>query len=544
MSWYWNSHGLPFLPGNSFRDVTKCAFHRSQTLHYKNGFALPHRPGDEIGKDAHLSEQLLQQKINTLTLMTPDVRLEALYKMAPEEFVPAHVTLDKKVLRFYGYFQQDVLFSPDEVYRVRPVMIYYYLEDDSMLLFEPRVKNTGLLQGRLLKRQRVPHKERGDHYHYKDLNVDIDLDVYGVTFHITHCDEFTKEFMKSEGIILNDPRPMPVDPYTNGRKVPESCHITPSQFDQTHQFLTMDGKVLRFYALWDDAHRLYRETRTVIIHYYLADDTVEIREVHEQNSGRDPFPVVMCRQRLPKTLKPKPFPSCVLEVSEDEVDEYFSPTDFQVGQTMKLLSRSFLLYDFDGFTKEYFQTNHPEMEMKPIKVPKKVDIYHNRKRDVPPYNGFGSLEDSLQNCLYLIPKPPKKDVIKMLDNNLKELRYSATLNSKYPVDNSRRFILTYYLANDMISIFEKPGRNSGMIAGKFLEKMRIPKPGSTLENLDFYSPADFAIGAKVDVFGHRFVLTDADQYVLTYLESISNPLEIPSETLDSLRQKLGEGAAK
>ena len=37
-----------------------------------------------------------------------------------------------------------------------------------------------------------------------------------------------------------------------------------------------------------------------IIHYYLVDDTVEIREVHEPNDGRDPFPVLLCRQKLPK----------------------------------------------------------------------------------------------------------------------------------------------------------------------------------------------------------------------------------------------------
>lgn len=43
------------------------------------------------------------------------------------------------------------------------------------------------------------------------------------------------------------------------------------------------------------------------------------------------------------------------------------------------------------------------------------------------------------------------------------------------------------------------------------------------------------------VFSHRFVLTDADHYVLTYLEANSN--DIPSETLDSLRQKLSAGTA-
>lgn len=69
--------------------------------------------------------------------------------------------------------------------------------------------------------------------------------------------------------------------------------------------------------------------------------------------------------------------------------------------------------------------------------------------------------------------------------------------SQNPKDEDRRFILSYFLANDTISIFERPTRNSGIIGGKFLEKTRVPKPGSTVQNPEFYSPADFAIGASI-----------------------------------------------
>nr|XP_023678467.1 EF-hand domain-containing protein 1-like [Paramormyrops kingsleyae] len=111
------------------------------------------------------------------------------------------------------------------------------------------------------------------------------------------------------------------------------------------------------------------------------------------------------------------------------------------------------------------------------------------------------------------------------------------MDSHNPLDQGRRFIISYFLADDMISIFETSARNSGIISGKFLEKTRIPKPGSTVDNPQYYSPADFAIGATVEVFRHRFVLTDADHYVLKYLETISE--QIPSQTLSSLRQHLG-----
>ncbi|XP_068433358.1 EF-hand domain-containing protein 1 [Clinocottus analis] len=543
MSWNWESHGLPFLPGFTFRDVTKSAFHRSQTLKYNNGYALAYRPTVGIGQDPLLSEELLQQEISQLSFETPDITYDSADESIVEDFIPAHVALDKKVLRYYAYFKENVLFSSKEDYCVRPVVIYYYLEDDSMSIIEPRVENSGIPQGKRLKRQRLPKNEYGAHYQWKDLNVGMDLEVYGVKYHITHCDTFTKEFLESEGIVLNDSEPTPVDPYSNRRKNPPASFTKPPRFDPMYQFLTMDRKVLHFFALWDDTDSLFGEMRPVTVQYYLVDDTVEVNEVYKRNSGRFPFPVLMHRQKPPKKVKPtfQTFPSCVLEVSAAEVDEYYSPKDFQLGQAVTLLGRRFLLLDCDAFTKEYYENNHPALEIKPFVVPKKVDLLKDRKKEVPPYNGFGSFEDSLQNCFSLIPEPPKKDVIKMLENGDNVLRYSARLDSQNPGDEGRQFIVSYYLSDDTMSIFENNTRNSGIIGGKFLRKNRIHKPGSTVDNSEFYSPADFAIGATLEVFSHRFVLTDADPYVLKYLESIAS--QIPLQTLESLRQKLSVGTA-
>ncbi|KAM6953937.1 EF-hand domain-containing protein 1 [Aplochiton taeniatus] len=531
-------HGLPFLPGNTFVDTTKSAFHRSHTLDFKNGYALPRRPRVGIGQSSLLSDQLTQNEINELSPETPALTYGTPHHNALLNFVPAHVAYNKKVLRFYAYFQQEVQHSPDEEYRVRPVVIYYYLEDDSMCIIEPVVENSGIPQGKLIKRQRLPKNDRGDHYHWKDLNVPMDLTVYGTYYRITHCDAFTQEFMESEGLILNEPETTPVDPYLTHRVQPERSYITPSDSDRLQQFLTLDRKVLRFFALWDHTDSLYGEARPVTIQYYLVDDSVEIREVHEPNSGRDPFPLLLRRQKIPKLIKApcEPFPTCVMEVSQQEVHEYYSPKDFQVGETLRLMGRRFLLYDCDAFTKAYFQKNFPHMQLKPTKVPTRMDM-SQKKRDIPPYNGFGSLEDSFQNCLSLVPEPPKKDLIKMLENDNKVLRYAATMDSQNPQNAGRHFILCYYLSNDMISIFERSTRNSGIIGGKFLEKTRIPKPGCSVDNPVFYTPADFAIGATVEVLRHRFVLTDADHYVLKYLESISD--QIPSETLASHRRRHG-----
>lgn len=48
-------------------------------------------------------------------------------------------------------------------------------------------------------------------------------------------------------------------------------------------------------------------------------------------------------------------------------------------------------------------------------------------QELPPYNGYGQIEDSAQNCFVLIPKAPKKDVMKMLMDDSKVLRYLAAL---------------------------------------------------------------------------------------------------------------------
>jgi hypothetical protein len=53
------------------------------------------------------------------------------------------------------------------------------------------------------------------------------------------------------------------------------------------QFLDNDRKVLRFFTKCDGT--------PYTVHYYLADDTVEIREVHYQNDGRDSFSLLLRR---------------------------------------------------------------------------------------------------------------------------------------------------------------------------------------------------------------------------------------------------------
>ena len=63
-------------------------------------------------------------------------------------------------------------------------------------------------------------------------------------------------------------------------------------------FEEYDRVVLRFTAQWDDRSSMFGDLQTYTIHFFLADNTVEVLEVPKPNSGRDPFPKLLNRQRL------------------------------------------------------------------------------------------------------------------------------------------------------------------------------------------------------------------------------------------------------
>lgn len=87
-------------------------------------------------------------------------------------------------------------------------------------------------------------------------------------------------------------------------------------------------------------------------------------------------------------------------------------------------------------------------------------------RPAPPYNGFGGEEDSLNSSQGLLPRPPKRDFVKFmgkdrlgLDGNV--LRFLAKLDSTKPGDEERRFVISYFMADDTAVVFEPTVRNSG-----------------------------------------------------------------------------------
>ncbi|KAJ8920916.1 hypothetical protein NQ315_015709 [Exocentrus adspersus] len=527
--------GLPKLPGFSFQDPTQTKFNLQQTFDLCNGYKIPKVSYCGIG-----GKDLTVNTVKYLGNRDP-VRFDPslIYGRTRSSklphFTPHYVLYDQKCLTFKAFFKQSVVESPNEFFRVRHVNIIYFLEDDTITVMEPKTPNSGMDQGRLIRRGKIPKNNRGDFWHWKDLNVGKDIAFYGTVFHTIDCDLFTKEYMASQGIILNDPETVPVDPYTLNRQIQVQSHFTktPPADDKLRRFLEYDGKILKFKAVWDDRENEHGEMRKFELLYFLCDDTVSVKEVHEKNDGRDPYPVLLRKTKLPKryTDTPVTYPAIYLELSDAEVTEYYQPKDFLVGETVFVLGRDMLLYDCDQFTRDYFK-NALCIEQKPpiaIEKPKPPPP----PPQIPPHNGIGSLEDSLQNTLTVLPKPPRKDVMKQILNANKYLRYEMVMDAVHPEDTIRRFILNYSLADGTCKIMEPPIRNSGILGGKYLRSTLLVKPGSDPLNPDYYSPADFYIGAIITVFQQRFKIVGADLYVYRYMQA--NESKFPCEVIENMR---------
>lgn len=106
----------------------------------------------------------------------------------------------------------------------------------------------------------------------------------------------------------------------------------------------------------------------------------------------------------------------------------------------------------------------------------------------------------------MIPKPPKKDFFKWVDQQI-ALRFNAVFASPKPEDSLRQFIITYFLNDDSLQIYEPPVKNSGFWNGKFLER------GSyKTESGDVIKPENIIVGQDIKINGHWMHVTDCDDF--------------------------------
>eukprot|EP01006_Ploeotia_vitrea_P053971 TRINITY_DN67834_c7_g14_i1.p1 TRINITY_DN67834_c7_g14~~TRINITY_DN67834_c7_g14_i1.p1 ORF type:complete len:759 (-),score=100.08 TRINITY_DN67834_c7_g14_i1:1110-3386(-) len=519
---------LPKIPGNGLSDeLLRTNFRKPQLLNMTSGVA--DRP------PAVMQEHDTFKLANTqLGNTNPYGQTTGSYSATTSR----KIALDRKVLRFQCFFKEGVHESALEQERLRKCLIYYFLEDDTISVSEPKQDNAGIPgQGALINRHQIPQPD-GSAYSFEMFNIGTNVTFYGKTFHIIDCDTFTRRFLEQLGIHVPEPEGWPDDAYTvsrkgtygrAGAKKPKDdemeymgmqgrrTKLSPAEIAGTKQFLANDKKVLRFYCRWDDRPSLYGDVRLFTIQYFLADDTMEISETNPPNSGRDPFPSFVKRQKVPKPKAGKFInPNASLSFKK-EAAEYYTDRDLLIGEYLNVYGRVFLIYDCDSWTKEFLGAKYGIVDFAPIDIsqpgPPKVQT------EPPPYNGFGDEEDSLGSWKYLVTKPPKKDVKKFLENSNKVLKFQLRLIGGDTSNAVRRFVLTYFLADDTLSIFEPAQRNSGIIGGKFLNRQKVKKMSPEgVPTGEYITPSDLFVGAKTTINTHQFQIYGTDERSLNHME--------------------------
>ena len=172
--------------------------------------------------------------------------------------------------------------------------------------------------------------------------------IYGKWITLYDCDDYTREFyqkinMNSSGsgnsnfssTGFNQPSSikLPLDNY-HSNKINLSSGNTGNKKDNLmkewlehrlgggkvknqKQFLENDRRVLKFNASHDSLK--------YIINYYLADDSVEIKELYFPNSGRRKFPLFLKRNKLPKKFS-------ISQPGEEIESDYITPADIEVSK--------------------------------------------------------------------------------------------------------------------------------------------------------------------------------------------------------------------
>ncbi|XP_022907177.1 EF-hand domain-containing family member C2-like [Onthophagus taurus] len=550
---------LPFLPGFTFNPlIGRTKFNRDNQFENYGGIPM-------------LIEKVKPNMFGPFTDRYPSA-----YARGEVVDLPGWIAFDKQILVFDAFFRQtlqEVALAP---FQVRRVKIYFFLEDGTIQVIEPKVDNSGSAQGTLISRQRIrfPAPMDENFYDILDFNVGREVELYGKVFKVTDCDRFTRNFLNRIGISVPDPIPPPPDPYLTHREKTKITNLTKKpniHVDTLGQFLANDGKVLRFYGYWDDRESENGILHDLEIHYYLADDTMEIKEIIPPNSGRDTGFMFMKRAKLPKVFKGLPGPGVdsnftVLNVlgpglggrfitdalnCGKEVVHYYKENELTIGGIINCYGRRILLTDCDPYTKAYYRKKYGVDIFEPKPYPEdyiKAQCHKTIERELPPWNGYGSYEDSAVNCKSVELKAPHRDFQKFLkydkvglDSHI--LRFDARLVSKSKINCSRLFTISYYLSDDTIGVYETARDNSGFKSSQFFKRLPVQLPGQaifTSKPPKNYTAQHMYVGAQLIINSFQFVLIDADEYALRFMEI--NAHEFPRSNIklimDKVREKL------
>lgn len=447
---------------------------------------------------------------------------------------------------FKAFFKEAVTESPTENFRIRHVLIKYFLEDDTVEMFETEQRNSGMPAGKFLKRMQHPAVSM------ESLVVGETVSVYGRTFKIYECDEFTRNYYAQQGIEQGSDFHAPTDPWGEAsmlvhrggdgehrkkmnalKRYQESrLGVLVHKTDSKTRFLEFDKQAVTFFAQWQDT-KAFGEMHQYTVSYYLSTGEVQITESRNTNA-QVIFPLFLKKQRLPRTTLVHDDRSSSCEDGDGSSD-YYNEDDFMVGQVLKVHGRDFLLYDCDGVTQKWYLAQKG-IDQQANKIDVSIPVVKKAELQPPPPTGFGGDEDSLQSWKHLVPKPKKTDLARLKAATGKTLKFKAKMISSRHTDDGRMFRITWYLDDDTMAVYEPKQRNTGIMGGAMASRNKYKDPASGKH----YQLSDLYVGSLIEIAAHLMEITEADEFSLKYMEQAAGtwPMCSLDYVLENLKTKL------
>jgi DUF1126 PH-like domain len=162
--------------------------------------------------------------------------------------------------------------------------------------------------------------------------------------------------MKTDLPIAHHKPPVEYHPPDNASHLTESEKtLRSSKIADAIRFLNeSEPIVLRYYAHWDDVHGSVKAIRRFELRAYLSDNTFEILELGQINSGR----LFLRREHLPKEHKGMEslFNVCPVgtgSLASGDSSGFYTWKDLDIGKEINIFGRKFVIDDADGFTKGF-----------------------------------------------------------------------------------------------------------------------------------------------------------------------------------------------